>query len=76
VQPRVELAQLLRAERDALHVDRLVAPEPEAAQAAVGGDVLVLLADRLAEDVDLDPARLLRELLRGAPARRGTCGTR
>ena len=44
---------------------RLVGMEPEACEAAVGGDVLVLLADRAIEDLDLDPARLLGQLPRG-----------
>ena len=50
---------------DALDVHAAVAAEAEAAQPAVGGDVLVLLADRLAEALDLDLARLARELLGG-----------
>ena len=52
-------------------VDRAVGGELEAGQAAEGGDVLVLLADRLAEHVDLDVARLLGELGGRARARAG-----
>ena len=45
-------------------VDVAVGQELEAGQPPVGGDVLVLLADRLAEQVDLDVARLLGQLSR------------
>src|SRR5207302_278625 len=45
-------------------LDLAVGQELEAGQPAVGGDVLVLLADRLAEAVDLDVAGLLRQVAR------------
>ena len=64
MEPRVEIAQLLAPSARRSTSTRLVAAEPEAAQSAVGGDVLVLLADRLAEPLDLDLAGLARELLR------------
>src|SRR5439155_16618873 len=38
VQARIEIAQLLGAERDPLDVDAFVAPEPEAPEPAVGGE--------------------------------------
>ena len=41
--------------------DAAVDVDLEARDAAVGGDVLVLLSDRLLEDVDLDVARLFRQ---------------
>ena len=47
-----------------LGLDAAVRVEREAGEAAVRGDVLVLLADRLAEPVDLDLARQLGELAR------------
>ena len=47
----------------ALDVDGAVRVEGERGDAAVGRDVLVLLADRLLQEVDLDVARLLGELL-------------
>ena len=49
----------------ALDVDRSVAIERHRADPAVGRDVLVLLADRLLEDVYLELARLVGELLGG-----------
>ena len=65
--------------------DRAVAPEAETGYAAKGGDVLVLLADRLLELVDLNGAGLFRELARmddasrirvqGPQQRRGNCRT-
>src|SRR5262249_15408064 len=45
-------------------VDRAIPAEGEAGQAAESGDVLVLLADRLAEAVHLDLTGMLRELVR------------
>ena len=47
-------------QRPRLHL--AVGQEPEASDPAVGRDVLVLLADRLLQDVDLDLARLLGQL--------------
>ena len=52
---------------------RAVGRELEARQAAEGRDVLVLLADRLTQPVDLDVARLLRQLRRGPGARQWVC---
>ena len=49
-------------ERPRLHL--VVREELEAGDAAERGDVLVLLADRLLEQVDLDVAGLLGQLLR------------
>src|SRR5206468_893501 len=42
----------------------LVGKKTEAGDAAEGGDVLILLADWLLEDIDLDVAGLLGQLLR------------
>ncbi len=47
-----------------LDVDRAVAIERVRADPAVCGDVLILLAGGLAENVDLDLARILRETRR------------
>ena len=52
-------------------LDAAVRVEVEAGQAAEGGDVLILLADRLAEEVDLDAAGLLRRARAGGPVRGG-----
>ena len=49
-------------ERRGFHL--LVGKKPETGDPAERGDVLVLLADRLPEGVDLDAARLLGQLLR------------
>ena len=46
---------------DRLDVHRAVGVEPEVVQPAKGRRVLVLAADRPLEDVDLDPAGLLRQ---------------
>ena len=43
---------------------RVVGIEGEACQAAAGRDILILLADRLAEPIDFDFAGQLRQLLR------------
>ena len=48
-------------ERPGFHF--VVGQETEAGDAAIGRDVLVLLADRLAQQVDLDVAGLPRQLL-------------
>ena len=45
-------------------LDRAVRPEGEARYAAERGDVLILLADRLAEPVDLDMACLFGKFTR------------
>src|SRR5262245_16654132 len=58
VDPRREAAQVGRGQPQRAGLDRAVPPEAEGPQAAVGGDVLVLLADRLAEPLDLDRAGL------------------
>ena len=50
--------------RKRLRFDRPVAAESEAGDAAEGRDVLVLLADRLVEQIDLDVAGLLGEFAR------------
>ena len=54
----IEICKRLRRRRVSSRIER------EAGDAAVGGDVLVLLADRLAETVDLDVAGLLGQLAR------------
>ena len=71
--PPLQLLQGLGPARDRLGVDGVVGVEPEVIQAAEGRGVLVLAADRLLEDVDLDLAGLLGQLLvadRPAPGRR------
>ena len=57
-------AQRLRVELERLDGDGVVGIERVRAHAAVRGDVLVLLADRLLEHVDLDLARRLGQLAR------------
>ena len=57
--PPLQLVEGLGPAGDRLDVDRVVGVEPDVVQAAEGRRVLVLAADRLAEDVDLDPAGLL-----------------
>src|SRR5216684_3157937 len=47
-----------------LYIDAVVRMEGEAGQSAARGDILILLADRLAEAIDLDFASELRQLLR------------
>ena len=54
-----------------LGLDAAVGIEREASDAAVRRDVLVLLADRLAEAVDLDVARQLGQLVRDAAGAAG-----
>ena len=54
----------LVVDRERHRFHRAVHAESEAGDPAEGGDVLVLLADRLAELVDLDMAGLLGELAR------------
>ena len=54
----------LLIDRERRGIDRAVFPEREAGQATEGGDVLVLLADGLAQQVDLDVAGLLGQLAR------------
>ena len=55
----LEVVERLGVELERVGLDVAVGQELEAGQPAVGGDVLVLLADRLLEQVDLDVARLL-----------------
>ena len=62
---RLEVVDDLVAHGQPLDVDRAVGVERHRADAAVGGDVLVLLADGLLQDVDLELARLAGELLGG-----------
>ena len=57
------VARLL-LDRQRRGVDRAVPAEREAGDAAESGDVLVLLADRLLQQVDLDVAGLLGEFAR------------
>ena len=59
-----EVEQRVDRDLQRLGLDRAVRVEREAGQAAVRGDVLVLLADRLAQPIDLDLAGLLGELAR------------
>ena len=58
---RAGARSVVGAELERLDVDRAVGIERVGADAAVRGDVLVLLADRLLEDVDLDLAGRLGE---------------
>src|SRR5258705_3386672 len=46
-----------------LDIDAVVRMEGEAGQSAAGGDILILLADRFSETIDLDLASKLRQLL-------------
>ena len=52
---------------DRVHPDGAVGQEPDVLEAAERRDVLVLLADRLAQDLDFDFAGLARELGRRPP---------
>ncbi len=61
----LELVDHLVLQREALDLDGAIGPERQRADAAVGRDVLVLLADRLLEELDLELAGLARELLGG-----------
>jgi len=65
VEPRAELAHVVVRERELFDLDLAVPPEAEGAQPAVGRDVLVLLADRLAQALDLDLAGLPGQTLGG-----------
>src|SRR5581483_4141829 len=58
-----EVIQGLLRNAQGVGLDGLVAPEFEAADVAIGRDVLILLADWLLEDVELDVAGLLGQLL-------------
>ena len=60
----LEVEQRVHRQLQRLGVDAVVRVEREAGHAAVRGDVLVLLADRLAQPFDLDLARQLRQLVR------------
>src|SRR5208282_3737961 len=60
----LEIETRLVGDLERLGIDPAGRIDAEAGDAAIGGDVLVLLADRLAQQVDLDMAGLLRELLR------------
>ena len=60
---RLELVDDLVAQREALDLDGAVGLERQRADAAERRDVLVLLADRLLEEIDLELAGLARELL-------------
>ena len=72
----LQLVEHFVAHGHRLDVDRAVVVERERGDAAEGGDVLVLLADRLAEALDLEVAGLLGELAARAEARACTCGAR
>ena len=61
--PPLQLVEGLGLARDRLDVHRVVGVEPDVVQAAEDRRVLVLAADRLLEDVDLDPAGLLGQVL-------------
>ena len=64
------------ADRNALDLDAAVGVEGERGDAAVGGDELVLLADRLLQRVDLEMAGLLGQLLAGHELAACRCGAR
>jgi hypothetical protein len=53
---------------DRLDKNRVIAVEADVVQSAVGRGVLVLLADRLSQGLDLDLARLARQAFRPAEA--------
>jgi hypothetical protein len=60
----------VRIERQGLDINAAVTPERVRANAAMRGDVLILLADRFSENIDLDLAgRLCKRSWgdRGAP---------
>ncbi len=59
----LEIVERVRRDLERPGLLLLVRQEPEAGDAAEGGDVLVLLADWLLEKVDLDPAGLLGQLV-------------
>jgi len=60
-QPRVEIAHLLARERHRFDKHRIVGLEADEIETAKGRRVLVLLADRTADLVDFDGARLARQ---------------
>ena len=72
-QPALKFRLGFRLADDRIDEHAAVGVEADALEAAIGGDVLVLLADRLAADVDLDAAGLLRP---AAPPRRAGLGRR
>ena len=59
-----------------MRLDRAIRPVDELADPAVRRDVLILLADRLPAQFDLDSARLVGELRGCRPDAPGTCRTR
>jgi hypothetical protein len=59
-----EVEQRLHRQRQRPRLDGVVGREREAGHAAVGRDVLILLADRLLQPVDLDLAGEVREIRR------------
>jgi hypothetical protein len=62
-QPLLEAPARLGGADDRVDLDALVGVEANVLKAAVGREVLVLLADRLAENLDLYGARALRQFL-------------
>ena len=62
---RGELVDRVFGQRDLLDAHRAVLGDVQLGQAAGGGHVLILLADRLLEHVEFDAARLVGEFLEG-----------
>ena len=73
---RLEVVDHFVAQRQPLYFDRSVRVKRHGADATVGRDVLVLLADRLLEDVDLELASLSASCSAGTNSRLKACADR